>query len=113
MPFDWNDYYTLAKSLSGATEEAKMRSAISRSYYCAFNLARKFILKSNPSYRYTSHKDLWNEFVGIAGMSNVKSYGERIRLSRNKADYDNDIQKLQAEVTMTMLYVQMILNQLK
>jgi hypothetical protein len=40
MPFDWNQYLTLAKTLSQAvTDEASLRSAVSRSYYSAFKLA--------------------------------------------------------------------------
>ena len=40
MNFDWNRYLELAKKLSAATEDdASLRSAVSRSYYCIFNLA--------------------------------------------------------------------------
>ena len=40
MPFDWNEFLTLAKALSRAvSDEASLRSAVSRSYYSAFKLA--------------------------------------------------------------------------
>jgi len=48
MSFDWNEYYQLSRELAGlatgiATEEAKMRSAISRAYYAAFCKARDYL----------------------------------------------------------------------
>ena len=40
MQFDWNQYLTLANKLAlSSGDEASLRSAISRAYYCAFNLA--------------------------------------------------------------------------
>ena len=39
MPFDWNDFLSLAQRLAASTDEASKRTAISRAYYCAFILA--------------------------------------------------------------------------
>ena len=38
-PFDWNQFLTLARTLSENADEASLRSAVSRAYYCAFNTA--------------------------------------------------------------------------
>lgn len=43
MNFDWEEYFNLAKELAGTTEEAKLRSAVSRAYYSAFCLARNYL----------------------------------------------------------------------
>ena len=39
MPFDWNEFLTLARELAAKTDDASKRTAISRAYYCVFNLA--------------------------------------------------------------------------
>jgi len=36
MPFDWKQYLSLADELSKRSEEAALRSAVSRAYYAAF-----------------------------------------------------------------------------
>jgi len=39
MPFDWNKFLSLAQQLATSSDEACKRTAISRAYYCVFNLA--------------------------------------------------------------------------
>jgi uncharacterized protein (UPF0332 family) len=48
MMFDWSDYLDLANELAGdiasqTTEEAKLRSSVSRAYYAAFCKARNYL----------------------------------------------------------------------
>ena len=43
MPFDWNEYYDLAKQLAKESGEAQRRSAISRAYYAAYWKARELL----------------------------------------------------------------------
>ena len=48
MSFDWSEYLNLAKELANqaiapANQEAKLRTAISRSYYAAFINARNYL----------------------------------------------------------------------
>lgn len=48
MTFNWSEYLDLARELTGkdttpASQSAKLRSAISRSYYAAFIQARNFL----------------------------------------------------------------------
>jgi uncharacterized protein (UPF0332 family) len=38
-PFTWTEFLALAKSLSQNTDEASLRSAVSRAYYSVFNVA--------------------------------------------------------------------------
>ena len=43
MAFDWTGYLTLAEALSKAhSDEAKLRAAISRAYYAAYVIARRY-----------------------------------------------------------------------
>ena len=63
MSFDWTKYLDLAKQLYSASDDASLRSAVSRSYYCAFNLARA--RAESKGYRAphddlgSSHDKLW------------------------------------------------------
>ncbi len=48
MSFDWVEYLDLAEELAGypvnpASQEAKLRSSISRAYYAAFSKARNYL----------------------------------------------------------------------
>jgi hypothetical protein len=70
MSFDWSQYLNLAKELAGqatipAEQEARLRDAISRSYYAAFILARNYLRdKQGHSLPKTSdiHRYVWQEF---------------------------------------------------
>jgi hypothetical protein len=44
QPFSWPDYLTLANELSIRSEEYCLRTAISRTYYFVYHLARQRIL---------------------------------------------------------------------
>jgi hypothetical protein len=76
MAFDWHSYLALAKTLATATtDEASLRSAVSRSYYSAFNLA---MLRAEAN-GYgdesdaigSSHYRLWELYSGILMMDAV------------------------------------------
>ncbi|MDF0552110.1 hypothetical protein [Kamptonema sp. UHCC 0994] len=48
MKFNWSEYLALAQQLAGksqisATQESRLRSAISRAYYAAFIQARNYL----------------------------------------------------------------------
>jgi uncharacterized protein (UPF0332 family) len=102
MSFEWNKYLDLAKKLSLAvTDEASLRSAVSRSYYCAFNIALGRA-KAN-SYRSpddgSSHDLLWD----LYGRNDDKKckqlavLGPRMKRRRVKADYRSTYEKLSDE----------------
>ena len=101
--FDWADYLKLAQELSGRSEEACQRSAISRSYYALFNLALNWLflrqrtlyssVHSQPS---SLHQALWQAFIGASDpvWIDIGVLGFRLRDFRNRADYDNSISRL-------------------
>jgi hypothetical protein len=115
MAFDWNGYLTLAEELAlNTSDEARLRSAISRSYYCAYNLAKSYLKKINPTVvPASSHRQLWNEFTGIADKINIQSWGDRSRAIRNKADYDDTINNLDRDVRMVLANVRYIIAELE
>ncbi len=66
MPFDWNNYLTLAEELAARTDDAAKRTAISRAYYCVFNLA--FVRAESTAGRYPGgvgyHDWCWSKYMG-------------------------------------------------
>lgn len=102
MIFDWSDYLHLAEDLAGRavvppSQEAKLRSAISRAYYAAFCKARNFLRDKKGDTRIPSggeaHRYVRNRFK-TSGDKSYKSIGanlNRLRLDRGKADYDDTI----------------------
>lgn len=99
MPlFDWTKYLSLAKDLSTSSEEAVLRSAISRAYYAAFNQAKDYcVSKGIYVARSTdSHVVVWNAFLGLGRhLRGVQKNGDLLRAKRVLADYNaNPIERL-------------------
>lgn len=97
--FDWTQYLVFAKELSGRTDEAALRSAISRAYYAAFNRARAYcIAKGIPvpeSLDNTSHKAVWDALSNRGRtLAGAHSNGTRLKRKRVDADYKPEIENL-------------------
>ena len=99
MTFDWNKYLELAKRLAAETgDDAAMRSAVSRSYYCVFNLA--MIRAKTNEYRTkddaSSHDQLWTLYGRNtdASCAKVSVIGQRMKRRRVKADYQSNFDQL-------------------
>jgi len=104
MSFDWTAYLHLAQELSGQTtipptQEARLRSAISRAYYAAFCKARNHLRdKEGLSIPLTgqAHTIIWRRFKNSSDQLR-KEIGENLRRLRNdrrQADYDDDVRNL-------------------
>lgn len=101
MSFDWTEYLNLAEELAGqaqkpSTEEARLRSAISRAYYAAFSTAR-YKLPSIPSNLAGSvHTYVWKNYKNNNDLtrSQIGANGDRLRKDRNRADYDTTVSNL-------------------
>lgn len=93
MPFDWQDYLTLAEGLVGMTAESAKRSAISRAYYAAFHRAEAIYSSHHTTYLRTrgtqSHYDVWNWFESQAALSYKKigTAGKNLKRRREDADH--------------------------
>lgn len=96
MPFDWQDYLTLAEGLVGMTAESAKRLAISRAYYAAFHRAEAVYSTYHTTYLKTrgtqSHYDVWNWFESQAALSYKKigTAGKNLKRRREDADYRDD-----------------------
>ena len=102
MSFDWNLYLVLAKKLAEGTDDAALRSAVSRSYYCVFNLA--MIRAKSNEYRSkddaSSHDQLWSLYernTENADCKQVSLIGARMKRRRVNADYRTMYSNLKGE----------------
>ncbi len=115
MAFDWADYLTLAKELATRDDEAAQRSAMSRAYYAAFHSARSFLRQegvsiSNPGLG--EHKSVWDAFQNSRDDQRIQigQRGERLRLFRNRADYDNRLPNLTLFVKTTLITSEQVIS---
>jgi len=93
MNFDWQEYCSLATSLASpicnvGNEEARLRSAISRAYYGAFNRAKVRLL--GGGYRPRGRDTHEQTILGIeqAGQKQAAAFLRRMKEARLWADYD-------------------------
>jgi uncharacterized protein (UPF0332 family) len=103
MPFDWNDFLTLAEELATKLDDASKRTAISRAYYCVFNLASaRAESKVGPRPKdVPSHQWCWDQYISTPDLTcrQLGNTGERMKRMRHKADYRaTDIFRLDDEV---------------
>ena len=103
---NWRDYVTLGGRLAGCGIEASDRSAVSRAYYGAFNLSRRWLeVNVAPIDNRGAHERVWKTFRN-AGHANAKTrqkwerigdLGGGLRTLRNQADYADDVPGLGRE----------------
>ena len=116
MTFDWSEYLNLAQELAGdaassPNEEAKLRSSVSRAYYAAFCKARNHlrdidgnrILSVDPP-KVNVHTYVRNQFKNRSDKSRKKIGNDlnRLRLRRNKADYEDAVPGLSQLTTASL-----------
>jgi len=97
MTFQWSEYFDLAQALTGVstvtvTQEAKLRSAISRAYYSAYHQARLYLMGKGVQFTKSSlaHQSV-AQFLSMSADRTLKSLGNdltRLRDYRNEADYE-------------------------
>ena len=125
MKFDWEEYFNLAKELAGTTEEAKLRSAVSRAYYSAFCLARNYLrdIQQDPrlswhktydinAHQYVAEKFIYNQSKSQT-MIEIGQNLNRLRKMRNNADYEDTIfNNLQKEASYALMLAEKIISAL-
>lgn len=93
MPFDWADYRAVAETLRRNADEASLRSAISRAYYCAYHqavnhLSQHFNFQTSKD---KSHDTVWRTFKEKGrSYAEVWSKGDKLKKLRVDADYESD-----------------------
>ena len=95
MVFDWAKYLVLAEELgTSRMNEAALRSAISRAYYATFCKARNYLRHEGVRIPNTgkAHKIVWDNFRNDIDQHrrSIGITGDRLRQSRNKADYEDE-----------------------
>lgn len=100
MSFNWDEYYHLSIELTSSPStlaEAKYRTAISRTYYCIFNIAKMHLKKSGIAIPTSNtHKFVIDKYYEkVTNCSDrcarkMCTQLKNMRNKRNKADYDDD-----------------------
>lgn len=92
----WANYVVLAGGLVGHEFEASKRSAVSRAYYGAFNVARRWLEAHDiPIDNHRAHVRVWRTFRAADGATfdtrenwqMVGELGGQLRALRNQVDY--------------------------
>lgn len=129
MGFDWAEYFHVAQELSEQTKnslhrDARLRSAISRSYYAAFGKARDHLrLKDKlvepridrTGQHINPHAYVAETFKNSADKER-REIGvtlERMRLLRNKADYEGTFDMLAPFTRTSLLMAKNVLIKLR
>ena len=90
--FDWSGYFHLAKSLQARSDEASLRTAISRAYYFVYNSAlhRPAVAQYRLDPKLPAHEELWSLYERNDGeCKRLATIAQRLKLRRVKADYMN------------------------
>lgn len=111
MPFNWLDFLTLAQNLAANGDAASKRTAMSRAYYCIFNLAyQRAVTNYGPKPAgVTTHFWCWDKFITNPNpaCSALGTEGDRLKRLRTKVDYNsNDITRLDRECARMIADVQ-------
>jgi len=94
MTFNWEGYVSLAEDLASSTDEARLRSCISRAYYGVFCIARN--AKGYKDYKSKKGESIhWTVIQSYKTSSQIKEQDigrilDKLRRSRNDADYKED-----------------------
>lgn len=130
MKFDWSEYFNLAQELTAissdnfASNEAKLRFAVSRAYYSVFCLSRNYLrdvekdprLSRRNSFDINQHQYVAEEFIFHKSKNpKIIKIGEnlsRLRELRNKADYSDTMFSLQKDVKYALKITENIISAL-
>lgn len=110
MPFDWNNFLVLAEELATKDDEASKRSAISRAYYFVFHLAFARAESTAGPFQVgePSHRWCWDKYANTyvstrdPVCNQIWLTGDRMKRRRMKADYKDEMPRLNDEVTWTL-----------
>jgi hypothetical protein len=103
---NWHDYVVLGKGLTGRRGEASDRSAVSRAYYGAFNISRRWLeVNVTQIHNRGAHERVWKTFRNAESADvgtrlkweRVGALGGALRTLRNQADYADCVPDLDRE----------------
>ncbi|MBI4556899.1 MAG: HEPN domain-containing protein [Candidatus Hydrogenedentes bacterium] len=122
MKFDWSNYLVLARALVGqeskpAEREAQFRAAVSRAYYAAFCSARNYLRDRDPDVPDSGEAHIYvqNAFEqdDAENRRRIGNVLRRLRISRRKADYDDQFPGVEHECTVSIRRADQILGWLR
>lgn len=102
QPFDWSGYLTLASELAKRSDEASMRSALSRAYYYVYHLA--LTRAQNNGFTALSgegkHQQLWRNFSRSPepDCRRLAEIASRLKDKRERADYESIYVRITEEI---------------
>ncbi len=100
--FDWSEYLELADELAGRSDEAALRSAISRAYYYIYHLALRRAESNNfkPLSGEGTHTQLWRVFTTSPEPDCIKlgNIASRLKEKRERADYKESYARIGEDV---------------
>ncbi len=117
MSFDWTHYLFLAENLHKGFDnpptEAMLRSCVSRAYYAAFCHARNYLINERDEIIPTdgsAHNLVKRKFSEAESQtdSKIAENLNRLRLDRNRADYDDSIDDLGSTSDFAIILCQSI-----
>lgn len=122
--FDWSEYLKLARELAGQTgispsREAMLRSSVSRAYYAAFCKARNYLRDverdSSIPRGGEVHRYVINKFKNSRDTKHrqIGMHLDRLRIDRNRVDYDDSVSGLLYMTRMDLKIAQKILSMLE
>lgn len=99
--FDWREFHTVAARLAKGSSAGEFRSASSRAYYFAYHVALPKAVRNgyqppqSPASPKSTHVALWAWIQATGRQKNDRDVelagdkGKSLRLSRNRADYND------------------------
>jgi uncharacterized protein (UPF0332 family) len=126
MNFDWREYLYLAYTLSGQpspavpspSEEARLRTSISRAYYASFIVARnylrdvkKLIIPTRGTHQFVIDH-YGTDFPGNLVASEIGAKLGRMRTHRENVDYEDSLGSINLRATsiFDLTYADSVIN---
>lgn len=106
VPFEWSEYFRLADELGRRTDEASLRSGISRAYYYIYHLAltraKANDFKALPGE--ATHTQLWRVFSASPepDCRRLALIAVRLKEKRERADYQDYYARVAEEVSVVL-----------
>lgn len=111
---DWSGFLALARQLAASPGEAELRTAVSRAYYSAYNVARSVVKRREPDYlqreEQANHKKMWDWYLNKGKAARIQNLGWGFRIKRNQADYDLGVPNLKTEAASAIAKAENILK---
>ncbi len=125
--FNWEEYFNLAKELSGdsskrANNDSKLRSSVSRSYFAVFCIVRNHLRDKGkilaPDSRFPNYYPHWFVIEKLVKNSDKSKRRighnlKRLRNNRNLTDYEDKLKSnLQSLTLLSIALAEKILTEL-